>query len=302
MTTKLAIITPTTITPAMLESTDVPEDPNPEWSGATTYTGGDRVMLAAQHKVYESLIDGNTNQNPLTTLGTAWVEVGPTNRWRAFDLSHSTQTVQADEMYYELKPGRAVSSVALINLESLHKLTVVMDDPTFGEVYRKEIDVTPIPPEPSWYAWFFGKRTEVRQITLRDLPTYPQAATTISLDGGTELAVGVILLGQERETNAQVLAGASAGIIDYSRKEADEFGDVILVERSYAKRASLPLWLGNDDIDAFYELLAEIRATPCLFIAGKRRMLTIFGFYKEFDILINYADYSNASLDIEGLT
>lgn len=299
---QLAIIQSMTVTPAMLVSSNVPEDPNTEWSGATTYASGARVKLAAQHKVYESLIDSNLNQNPLTALGTAWIEVGPTNRWKAFDLSHQSQTVQADEIDYVLAPGVAVSSLALLNLSSPHKLTITMDDPTFGVVYDREIDVTPLPVESTWYAWFFGDREEVKEIYIRDLPAYPQAELTIDLEGGSELGVGVIMIGQERSTGARVLSGASAGIIDYSRKEADEFGDVILVKRAYSKRASIPLLLENKDIDSFYDLLADIRATPCLFIAGRRRMLTIFGFYKEFDILISYANYSNASLDLEGLT
>lgn len=302
MTTELAIIKPITVTPAMLLSSSVPEDDYPEWDAGTTYSGGDRVILAAQHSVYESLIDANTNKPPLSNLVSAWVRVGPTNRWKAFDRSNSSQTKQANEIDYEIEPGYAVSSLALLNLANLHKVTVTMDDPTFGEVYSREIDVTPLPPEPSWYAWFFGQREEVKQITLRDLPTYPQAVLTVEIDGGADLAVGVLMLGQERRTGAKVLAGASAGIQDYSRKEADEFGDVILVERAYAKRATLLLFLDNDDIDAFYELLAEIRATPCLFIAGKRRMLTIYGFYKEFDILINYSRNSDATIEIEGLT
>lgn len=299
---ELAIIQPITITPAMVDSSNVPEDPNTEWDNGATYNEGDRVKVTTLHKVYESLIDGNTGQDPATTIGVAWVEVGLTNKWKAFDLSHSSQTTQADEISYTLSIGRAVSSVAVLNADSLHKLTLTLNDPIFGIVYEREVDVIPIQPESSWYSWFFGERTEVKQITLRDLPAYPAAALTVALEGGTELAVGVILVGQERDTGAMVLSGASAGIVDYSRKEADEFGDVILVERAYAKRASLPLFLDNESIDGFYELLADIRAKPCLFIAGGRRMLSIFGFIKEFDILINYANHSNASLELEGLT
>lgn len=302
MSQELAIIRPVTITPDKLKSTDVPEDPSPEWDELDTYAEGDRVHLTATHKVYESLTSGNTGNDPSADTGTNWLEVGPTNRWKLFDLSITSQTKQADSMEYTITPGIAFSALAVLNVSSLQKLSVTVDDPIFGEVYEKEVDVTPLPPESTWYSWFFGERQDVTQIILRDLPSYPSADVIVKIEGGSSLGVGALMIGHEASTEARVLAGASIGIQDFSRKEKDEFGDTILVERAFAKRATLGLVIENDYLDAFYELLSLIRATPCLYIFSHRKLGVLYGFYKEFDVLINYAHHSDVSIELEGLT
>jgi len=43
--------------------------------------------------------------------------------------------------------------------------------------------------------------------------------------------------------------------------------------------------------------------SPCLWVGSNEfEATTIFGFYKNFDILLNYPNHSECSLDIEGLT
>ena len=54
--------------------------------------------------------------------------------------------------------------------------------------------------------------------------------------------------------------------------------DVQNILASY--RTTLLVWVGDEDIPA----------------------LIVYGFYKDFNILISYIDYSICSLDIEGLT
>ena len=55
--------------------------------------------------------------------------------------------------------------------------------------------------------------------------------------------------------------GASVGIVDYSRKEKNDFGDYILIQRSYSKRAKFSMAILNDQIDSVQELLVELRTT-----------------------------------------
>lgn len=79
------IIEPVRITPAMLISSNVPEDDHPDWDAGTTYGNGDRVIRS--HRIFESVQGGNTGHNPAADdVGEWWVEVSATNRWRAFDL------------------------------------------------------------------------------------------------------------------------------------------------------------------------------------------------------------------------
>lgn len=298
----LMLVNPVSVTPAMLTATDVPEADYAAWSGATTYAAGDRVIVVSAHKVYESLQASNLNHDPVTET-TWWIEVSPTNRWKAFDLSSSTRTAQADGMYFEIKPGSSVNAAAVINCVGVREVRYRLTDPSFGLVYDQTHEMTSIPTESSWYAWLFSERVERSQNIDFDLPTYPNATLRVDLAGASNMAVGVILMGQNKTIGRGVLAGASVGIRDFSRKERNDYGDTELVERAFARRASFVVVIDNNDLDEVTDLLASVRATPCLWVGSTRRAAaTVFGFYNEFDIVIPYAYHSECSIDLEGLT
>lgn len=298
----LMLVKPVSVTPAMLAATDVPETDYAAWSGATTYAAGDRVIVVSTHKVYESLQATNLNHDPVTQA-TWWIEVSPTNRWKAFDLSSSTRTAQAGAMYFEIAPGSAVNAAAVINCVGVREVRYRLTDPSFGLVYDQAHEMTSIPSESSWYAWLFSERVERSQNIDFDLPTYPNATLRVDLTGASNMAVGVVLIGQNKTIGRGVLAGASVGIRDFSRKERNDYGDTELVERAYARRASFVVVIDNDDLDEATDLLASVRATPCLWVGSTTRAAaTVFGFYNEFDIVIPYANHSECSIDLEGLT
>ena len=298
----LTVVKPIAVTPSMLVSTDVPEADYAEWAAGTTYAIGDRVIVAAQHKIYQSAVAANVGKNPATDRA-AWLEVGATNRWKPYDKSVSSQVVQAGSISYRIKPGQAVTSVGVLNISGGTSLRVRVIDPTFGTVYDKTVNLARTPLSPGWWMWFFGERRAPTQAILQDLPSYHGADILIDITGTAELAVGVILIGQVRQFALGVKMGARIGIQDYSRKERSEFGDVMLVERAFAKRASFSLLLTADEVDSFHQFLSEVRATPCLWIGSRRyESTTLYGFYKSFDIVIPYFSYSDCDLELEGLT
>lgn len=298
----LSVVKPISVTDAILVTTDVPENDHAAWNSGTTYALGDRVILTSTHKIYESLAGSNLNKNPVSEP-TWWIEVSATNRWKVFDLSNSSQTTKSGGFYYELLPGQAISGVALLNCRSINSVRVRMTDPSFGLVYDQTYTLTSLPSESSWYAWLFEERVEQNQQVILDLPTYPNATLRVDVVGATDAAVGVLLVGSVKTIGLHTLSGARVGIQDYSRKETSEFGDTVLVPRAFAKRASFDLLIDNKQLDNTQTLLASLRATPALWVGEDRYAATVvFGFYREFDIAINYADYSDCSLDLEGLT
>ena len=299
---RLTVVKPIAVTPSMLVSTDVPETDYAEWAAGTTYAIGDRVIVAAQHKIYQSAVAANVGKDPATDRA-AWLEVGATNRWKPYDKSVSSQVVQAGSISYRIKPGQAVTSVGVLNITGGTSLRVRVVDPASGTVYDKTVNLARAPLSPGWWVWFFGERRAPTQAILQDLPSYPGADILIDITGTAELAVGVILIGQVRQFALGVKMGARVGIQDYSRKERSEFGDVMLVERAFAKRASFSLLLTADEVDSFHQFLSEVRATPCLWIGSRRyESTTLYGFYKSFDIVIPYFSYSDCDLELEGLT
>lgn len=298
----MIVVKPIVITGAMLTATDVAEADYAAWSGATTYALGNRAILTSTHKVYESLQASNLNHDPATSP-TWWAEVSPTNRWKAFDLSNSTQTAKATSLYYELLPAKACSSVAALNLAGAQQIRIRMTDPSFGLVYDKTTDLVSIPEASTWYDWFFGARVEQTQHLANDLPTYPNATIRIDLTGGATLAVGVLLLGQQHAIGDGVNYGARLGIRDYSRKETNEWGDVVLIQRAFAKLRGFSVQVPTEDLDRVEMLLTSLRATPALWIGDESyAALSIYGWYSSFEVLVSYPTYADCNIEIEGLT
>lgn len=300
----LVVVSPLTITDAMLTSTNVAETDYSAWSSGTTYALAARVILTSTHKVYESLQASNTNHDP-TTSPLWWVEVSPTNRWKALDTSVSTQTAQATSITYTLTPGQAVNTIALLNISNATSLTVSMTSALAGgaTVYTKTVDLSSVPIAPEWWAWFYGVKTAPTQVILNDLPSYSDGVISVSLSGTSSLALGVLMIGRQRSFGVGINYGARVGIQDYSRKEKNDFGDTVLVQRAFAKRANFDMQIAKAEVDFFQNFLTEVRATPCLWIGSTEyESTTIFGFYKNFDILISYPTYADCSLELEGLT
>ncbi len=297
----LSVVYPTVITPAMMIASNVPENDYPVWSNATTYAAKDRVIK--NHKIYESVVAGNVGNDPELNNIEKWLFVSATNRWKAYDNSVSTQTKQATLITYQLRFPMVVSALALLNVTGASKITGYMVAPGYGEVYRREFDFLGVPPGSDWWSFFFGEWVGPSQAIFTDLPNFPGADLFIEIEGSADLAVGVILTGQIRIFSYGVAQGARLGIQDFSRKERNTWGDMVVVERAFAKRASLPMLLDAAEVDSFYTFLAGVRAVPCLWIGSQRyESAVIYGFYKSFDIIISYYNQSDCELEIEGLT
>lgn len=299
MTTPLRIVQPLPVTDSVLVFSNVPESTYPAWSSATTYALGARVHLASTHKVYESAAAGNLNNDPTTSP--QWIEVGPTNRWALFDRSNSTQTANASGFTYRLQPTAAYNVVFLGGLSGALSAQFRVTHPTLGSLFDQTLSLASLPAQAGWWEWFYGERRGP-SLAVVDVPGVIGSELRIDLTGTTALAAGVLLFGQAKEIGLLVQQGARVGIQDYSRKETTDFGDTVLVQRAYAKRAVFDIPIKAELVDEAITYLASIRATACLFIGPRYESAVIYGFYKEFDVNIAYYSHSVCSLQVEGLT
>lgn len=304
----LTIVRPLDVTDSILitsggtANTNVPETDYSAWSSGTTYAAGARVILTSTHRIYESLQATNLNKNPVTE-SLWWIEVAPTNRWACLDASVSTGTSQADNIKYTFRPGTVINALAALNLKNATQLTITVTSDSFGVVYSKSIDLLSAPVSPAWWDWFYGVRRSRTQDVELDLPSYLDCTIVVEIDGGSDLFVGVLMMGQQRRFGVGIEYGARVGIQDYSRKEKNDFGDTVLIERAFAKRANFSLMVAKAETDALQDFLSDIRATNCLWIGSTEyEATTVFGWCKNFEILISYPEHSLCELQLEGLT
>ena len=301
----LKVIPPLSITDSNLTSSTVPETDYSAWSSGTTYTIGQRVILTSTHKIYESLQNSNLNHNPSTDTSSPpyWIEVSPTNRWKMFDTSNSTQTTNTNSIVVVITPGKVINSVSLLNIEGT-SVRIKMTDPTEGVVYDVTTSLNNNGNINNWYNYFFNPIQRKTSHVATDLPAYGTAAIEITITNtGLTAKCGVCIIGSVQYIGEGITLGASVGITDYSRKEKDTFGNYVLIQRSYSKRAKFSMAVLNEQIDALQDLLVSLRTTPCVWIGDDNYTCTyIYGYYKDFDIVIAYHLVSDCNIEIEGLT
>lgn len=312
MAIALQILKPTAITAAMLTASNVPEpatgaNPDPAaWAGGTTYALADRVHVASTHTIYESVQAANTGHDPTTdTAGTWWVAVGPTNRWRMFDQRNSSQTTRTAGIDVTVTPGVICNALTVDNVTETTAIQVSVTDPVDGLVYSQTHSMSAPISASDWYAWFFDAFVYQTTLVVDDLPSYPNAAIRVqAITGATAVAgIGVLVLGQLRTFGLGVNSGARVGIQDYSVKTRNDFGDWEITERAFAKRATFDMWVPRQEVDALQAFMAGVRATPCVYILSDSYAATVlYGFYNDFEISIQYRDYSVFNAQIEGLT
>jgi len=264
------------------------------YDAATTYFEGDRVIDATAHLVYEAAT-GSTGV-PLTDDNT-WLLVGPTNRWAMFDATGSTTSEANRQIVTMIAPQNRVDSVSLFNLEAATvriQSTTSGYDQTYSLVETSGID--------DWYSWFFEPVVRRNQLIVTDLPAYLNQVITVTIDNGTSFAVvGAMVVGQTLATGLS-LEGAEAGIVDYSRKEVDQWGTYSLVTRTFVKKLTVQAVVDNVDIDRTQRLLEDYRATPTVWIArGDYLSLGLFGFFRNFTTAFSYPTETVVSFDLEGL-
>jgi hypothetical protein len=296
----MRLIRPTVITDAMLVSSNVPENDYAAYAAGTTYALGDRVIVAADHRIYESLQASNTGHTPASSP-TWWLDVSATNRWKMFDTIVGSQTAQANSLTITIAPG-IIDSIALLDLAAT-EIVITMTDPVEGVVYSETIDLIMASYISNAWEYFFEPIITTDATVLMGLPAYGSAeiAVTINNPSGTA-KIGTLIFGAAKNLG-ETRYDPKIGITDYSRKTTDDFGNTSITQRAYTKRMSCNLAVDNSAVDALQRTLAEYRATPVCWVGADLAFssMIIYGFYKNFEITIPGPTVSDCSLEVEGL-
>lgn len=299
-------IEPLTITDSIFTSSTIPEDDYSAWSSGTTYSIGSRVIVTSVHKVYESAINSNLNNNPVTDDGTKWIEVGATNRWKAFDKKISDPATRADSIQYVLTTTNSiVNSLAFFGLKADSVQIIVVETSSSTTVYNKTFQLLDTTSVVDWYTYFFEPATNKdEELLVTDLPSYAATEITINIvDTGNTVEVGQIVLGNLVPLG-RTGYGTTIGIEDFSRKERDTFGNAVIIERAFAQKADFEVEINTQDARRVQRFLSTYRATPIVWVGNQDPSygLIVYGFYTQFSINLATPSVSYTTLEVEGLT
>jgi hypothetical protein len=119
--------------------------------------------------------------------------------------------------------------------------------------------------------------------------------------GVSDAKIGELVIGKQRTIGVSNF-GTSVSIIDYSVKSTDDFGNTVITTRAYSKRADYDVTVETAAVAAVQKALADIRTTPTVFIGDEDRPETVvYGFYKQFNIVLSTPSISDCSIEVEGL-
>jgi hypothetical protein len=115
----MKVIPPLPMTNAVIAASNVTEDDFPQWDISTSYGLGDKVIvIGTTHKVYESAQGSNIGNDPTTDTGVYWIELGATNRWKAFDGRVSDVVTSTGTITYSFTPSATITGLAFLGLNA----------------------------------------------------------------------------------------------------------------------------------------------------------------------------------------
>jgi hypothetical protein len=300
------IIKPITVTDSVLTSTNIAENDYAEWNSATTYAIGDNVISVTTHRIYESVTASNLNNDPTTDDGTNWLNIGATNRWKAFDKYISDPVSNTTSIQYTLTPpnGSIPSAVALLNLKGI-SANVTVTDSVDGEVYNTDIDLLDNRNIVDWYTYFFEEQVQREEALFLDIPPYIGAVVSVTVqeEVGQTAELGQLVFGFLSDVGLTVY-GTAIGIEDYSIKSRDAFGNAIIVQRNFSQTVDFDVKFETQNARKIQKTLAALRATPVVYLGSTDVSYgtLVYGFYRRFDITLETPSYAFASIEVEGLT
>lgn len=296
------VMEPVTIDDSNLDYSNIPEDDvGGAWSSGTAYSLGDEIFRG--HKIWRSVQNANTNHDPLTDDGTWWVYVQATRRWRAFDLTLSDPVFNDPTIVYRLTFDTSQDAVAFFGLDA-SEITLKITDPIDGVIHDVTYSLI-TGGEEVYDAWtyFFSPITALSDLTIRFLPIWAGCELEITITSGGTTKVGEILIGNDHYVG-ETDVDTEVGIVDYSIKERDAYGNVVVTERGFTKRIAYHFTFLTEDVSRILKLFARVRAKPAVYSAGvgtDQYGLSVAGFYKEFNVPLT-PNISFGTLEVESLT
>ena len=295
----MIIVQPVPVTSAMVTASNVTITET-LWTAGTYTLNTQRYFGTRLYKV----IVASTTDNPtvgVTLTPPSWQDIGAINRFKMFDQVVNTQTTRTGLIDVNVLPGTIINALAMFDLDGV-STTITMTDPVEGVVFNETKSLQDNTIIIDWYSYFFESITTRSDVVFLGLPAYGSATIRIQVNAGASTAaIGEVVIGKQRNLGVTNF-GTSVSILDYSRKETDEFGNTVVETRPFSKRADFDVTVETGSVAAVQKALASIRTTPTVFIGDEDRAETIvYGFYRGFNIIISTPSISDCSIEVEGL-
>lgn len=288
-----------------LQATNVAEDDYDLYDQLTSYDINNTVIYIADniHWVVRSLVNNNVNNIPTgLTSDLNWVKVSETNRWKMFDQKTTSQTCSTDLIEVTLLGINTMDAIALLNMDCT-SIDVNVTDGDATAIYNNTFDMVSVENVYDWYSYFFAPIIRKKDLVILDIPPYAETIVTISINyTGSIAKCGTCLIGVKADLGFTRF-GTKVSSIDYSIKEADDFGDFVLAERGFSKTMDVLAYLDKPFTDFTVNILNQFRATPVVYIATEEYTSSyIYGVHKTYEVDYTHPNQNQLSVEVLGLS
>lgn len=272
--------------------------------GLGVYLAGEQAIKTSTHKVYQAA--ANTTDDPeigVNLVPPTWVEVGATNKYRAFDYVKNQQSTYASPLTMSFTVGVA-DTLAVFNTSGATTINVKMTDPTAGVVYDKDIDVIDITGVLNMWQYFLYQHKYVNKFVVDDLPPYPSSTVELTATNATAggVSIGEVVIGRSNIIGVLV-AGSSTDRKSYSNITIDEFGNQTVTKRPSATYTNFMTSLSTPTADFVESVLKEALDEPTLFVGdsvGGAKLIDL-GYYERSPLVRSNPSRSEISIKVRGL-
>jgi hypothetical protein len=286
------------------------------WASGASYAAGAKVIratpadnpainIAEIDYIYEAAGANTTTDPALDPL--SWINLGATDRYKLFDRTASSQTEYAQGSSVSILAHR-ISAIFLGRARGRFQIDVFLNgaDGMPAQIFSAAIEAEALIYEPTsgWYDYFYpvllGDLGAVDSYAEFPVNDYDMTIRVSALSDAC--AIGRLVVGSLYPIGETKIA-PSVGILDYSKKDTDANGETYLAVGKYAKKAEFDLIVETSKLDHINALLSRFRATPALWVGSTRfSSLMIYGFYRDFSLLLQGEEFSECAIQIEGLT
>lgn len=264
---------------------------------------GSIFIKSSTHRKYQAAVD--TLLDPLDgvlTVPPEWIDIGPTNKYAAFDGVIGNQAVRQNEVKYVLKPSGIVNSISGFNISGADEITITQKDSSGNIVYQNELEMRDNSSVTDLYQYYFSPIIEIDQFTLNDLLPFSDSEIEVRIISPGTIGVGEIVIGSQAEIGITDY-GTSLQLLDFSRKERDEFGNFDVVRRGTSKLVNYAVSMPKGRVNYAFKTLSSLSTIPCVWIGVDEfnDITTVYGYYKDSTINIDSPTICSATISVEGL-
>lgn len=291
---------------ASLVFTGIALSNHPAWSTTTNYVVGDQVYRGESEYI---AVAPSLNVDPaVVSESPVWFRTGAINRLKVFDETIYDQAVgdpAASYTAFRIESPTTITSVAVFNVEAREVQAILTDKASGSQVASYTISLVQDDFVTSWADYFYEPPTAKNEALFDNLLVYPGTYLHVRFyASGTAAKIGQIVVGRSYPIG-DLNEDSTIGIQDYSRKERDEWGNPIIVERPWSQRAEYDLSIPSRNVRQIQNMLSKVRARPAVYFddddPDNMYGTTVYGYYQDFSVNLKVGDISHMTLEVEGL-